>query len=125
MEAVLDVDKKYIDKPRVKRLEIEYGDMNYIIVNFVEHVIDVDGRLWEYHISDQDNKSLMTLIWTFVDLDECDYWPDKSKDHAPMSTKWRIAFYDEFDVYYHKSGATSVPDNLNKLVKILKELKQV
>ena len=33
MEAVLDVDKKYIDKPGVKRLEIEYGDMNYIIVN--------------------------------------------------------------------------------------------
>ena len=125
MEAVLDIDKKYIDKPTVKRLEIEYGDMNYIIVNLIEHVIDVDGQLWKYYISDEDNKLLMELIWTFVDLDEYDYWPDKSKDYTPMSIKWRIAFYDEFDVYYHKSGATGVPDNLNKLVKILKELKKV
>ena len=58
MEAVLDVEKKYIDKPSIKRVELEYGDMNYIIVNLVEHVIDVDGKLWEYKISDEDNKGL-------------------------------------------------------------------
>lgn len=125
MEAVLDVDKKYIDKPGVKRIEIEYSDMNYIIVNLVEHVIDVDGQLWEYSINEDKAKEINELIWSFADLDEYDYWPDKSKDHAPMSTKWRIAFYDEFDVYYHKSGATGVPNNLNKLVIILKELKRV
>ena len=59
MEAVLDIDKKYIDKPTVKRLEIEYGAMNYIIVNLIEHVIDVDGQLWKYYISDEDKKLLM------------------------------------------------------------------
>lgn len=124
MEAVMDIEKKYVDnKSLIKRLEIEYGEDNYIIVNLIEKVIDVDGRLWEYSINEDKAKEINEIIWSFADLDEYDYWPDKSKDHAPMSTKWRIAFYDEFDVYYHKSGATGVPDNLNKLVKILKELK--
>ena len=124
MEAVMDIEKKYVDnKSLIKRLEIEYGEDNYIIVNLIEKVIDVDGQLWEYSINEDKVKEINEIIWFFADLDEYDYWPDKSKDHAPMSTKWRIAFYDEFDVYYHKSGATGVPDNLNKLVKILKELK--
>lgn len=124
MEAVMDIEKKYVDnKSLIKRLEIEYGEDNYIIVNLIEKVIDVDGQLWEYSINEDKAKEINEIIWSFADLDEYDYWPDKSKDHAPMSTKWRIAFYDEFDVYYHKSGATGVPDNLNKLVKILKELK--
>ena len=60
---------------------------------------------------------------TFSELDEYDYWPDKSKDHAPMSPKWRLAFYDEFDTYYHKSGALSMSEDLTKLINILKELK--
>lgn len=123
MEAVLDVDKKYIDKPGVKRLEIEYGDMNYIIVNLDAKVIDVDGKLWEYSISEKDAYTLKDLIWAFSELDEYDYWPDKSKDHAPMSPLWRISFYDEFDIYYHKSGATSTPKILEQLVDILKNLK--
>ena len=123
MEAVLDVEKKYIDKQLVKRVEIEYGDMNYIIANLEAKVIDVDGELWEYSITDEQSKKLNEIIWTFSDLDEYDYWPDKSKDHAPMSPKWRISFYDEFDTYYHKSGATGVPKELDSLVELLKGLK--
>lgn len=122
MEAVLDVEKKYIDKPSIKRLELEYGDMNYIIVNLVEKVIDVDGKLWEYEIDDEDNKSLMDLIWVFGELDDYDYWPDKSKEHKPLSTAWRVAFYDEFDTYYHTSGATGEPKELKQLVDKLKSL---
>ena len=123
MEAVLDVEKKYIDKQLVKRVEIEYGDMNYIIANLEAKVIDVDGELWEYSITDEKSKKLNEIIWTFSDLDEYDYWPDKSKDHAPMSPKWRISFYDEFDTYYHKSGATGTPKELDSLVELLKGLK--
>ena len=103
MEAVLDVEKKYIDKPSIKRVELEYGDMNYIIVNLVERVIDVDGKLWEYKISDEDNKTLMDLIWVFAELDDYDYWPDKSKEH-------------------HTSGATGEPKELKQLVDRLKSL---
>ena len=62
--------------------------------------------------------------FSIEDLDEYDYWPDKSKDHAPMSPMWRAAWYDEFDTYYHKSGALKYPDNFMKLVDILKELKK-
>ena len=123
MEAVLDVEKKYIDKPNVKRVEIEYGDMNYIIVNLEAKVIDVDGKLWEYSITDEESGLLKNLIWAFSELDEYDYWPDKSKDHAPMSPLWRISFYDEFDTYYHKSGATDTPKILEQLVDVLKNLK--
>lgn len=122
MEAVLDVEKKYIDKPSIKRLELEYGDMNYIIVNLVEKVIDVDGKLWEYEINDEDKKSLMNLIWVFGELDDYDYWPDKSKEHKPLSTAWRVAFYDEFGTYYHTSGATGEPKELKQLVDKLKSL---
>ena len=60
---------------------------------------------------------------SFKDLDEYEYWPDKSKDHAPMSPLWRISFYDEFDTYYHKSGATDTPKILEQLVDVLKNLK--
>lgn len=123
MEAVLDVDKKYIDKPCVERIEIEYGDMNYIIVNLVEHVIDVDGKLWEYAYDEEIYEKIYNLTWAFTDLDEYDYWPDKSKDHKPMSPIWRLSFRDEFDNYYHKSGATSTPRILEQLVDILKNLK--
>ena len=123
MEAVLDVEKRYIDKSLVKRVEIEYGEMNYIIVNLEAKVIDVDGELWEYSITEDKAKEINELIWSFADLDEYDYWPDKSKDHAPMSPIWRLSVYDEFDTYYHKSGATGTPSELTKLVNILKKLK--
>ena len=58
------------------------------------------------------------------EIDEYDYWPDKSKDHVPMSPMWRAAWYDEFDTYYHKSGALKYPDFFMELVKVLKELKK-
>ena len=122
MEAVLDVDKKYTYQPSIKRIEIEYGDMNYIIVNLVEHIIDVDGKLWEYAFDADTYQKIYDLTWTFADLDEYDYWPDKSKDHAPMSPIWRLSFYDEADTYYHKSGATGTPKELNRLIDILKSL---
>ena len=47
---------------------------------------------------------------------------DKSKDHEPLSTAWRVAFYDEFDTYYHTSGATGEPKELKQLVDRLKSL---
>lgn len=121
--AELDVKKMVNNKPDVKRLELEYKDMNYIIINFEAKVIDVNGELREYTIDSDTSKKLKDMIWTYEDLDEYDYWPDKSKDHAPMSPMWRLAFYDEFDTYYHKSGALSYPDNFMELVKILKNLK--
>lgn len=123
MEAVLELDKKYIDKPNIKRLEIEYGNMNYIIVNMEAKVIDVDGCLWEYTIDKEKKELLNKLIWAFTELDEYDYWPDKSKEHAALSLLWRFSFYDEFDNYYHKSGTTSTPNILNQCVDILKNLK--
>ena len=43
MAIELEVTKKVRNKPIIKRLELEYGDMNYIIVNLLENVIDVDG----------------------------------------------------------------------------------
>ena len=122
MEAVLDVEKKYIDKPCIERIEIEYGDMNYIIVNLVEHVIDVDGKLWEYKYDEDTYQRIYDLTWKFADLDEYDYWPDKSKDHKPLSPIWRLSFRDEFDTYYHKSGAIGEPNELRALVDVLKKL---
>lgn len=122
-EVELDVKKMVNNKPDVKRLELEYKDMNYIIINFEAKVVDVNGELREYSLDDETAKKIKDMIWTYEDLDEFDYWPDKSKDHAPMSPMWRLAFYDEFDTYYHKSGALSYPDNFMELVKILKNLK--
>ena len=122
-EVELDVKKMVSNKPDVKRLELEYKDMNYIIINFEAKVIDVNGELREYSLDEDEAKKIKDMIWTYEDLDEFDYWPDKSKDHAPMSPMWRLAFYDEFDTYYHKSGALSYPDNFMELVKILKNLK--
>lgn len=119
----LDVKKMVKNKPSIKRLEIEYYDMNYIIINFEAKVIDVNGELWEYSITDEVSKKIHDMLWDYAELDEFDYWPDKSKDHAPMSPKWRLAFYDEFDTYYHKSGALSYPDNFMELVDILKSLR--
>lgn len=122
-EAVLDVKKMNVSKPIIKRLEIEYKDMNYIIINLIEKVIDYNGDLWEYSIDEELSKNISNMIWSYEDLDEFDYWPDKTNDHAPMSPMWRIAWYDEFDTYYHKSGATKYPENFMDLVSVLKNLK--
>lgn len=122
-EAVLDVKKMNVSKPIIKRLEIEYKDMNYIIINLIEKVIDYNGDLWEYSIDEELSKNISNMIWSYEDLDEFDYWPDKTNDHAPMSPMWRIAWYDEFDTYYHKSGATKYPENFMDLVTVLKNLK--
>ena len=121
--AELDVKKMVRNKPNVKRLELEYKGENYIIINLEAKVIDVNGELWEYSIDEDKSQVIHNLIWDFEEIDEYDYWPDKSKDHAPMSPMWRISWYDEFDTYYHKSGALKYPDNFMKLVNILKELK--
>jgi hypothetical protein len=121
--AELDVKKQVRNKPLVKRLEIEYKDMNYIIINLEEHVIDVNGELWEYSIDSKLEKEIQNMIWDYEEIDEYDYWPDKTNEHAPMSPMWRIAWYDEYDTYYHKSGATKYPEDFMKLVDILKKLK--
>lgn len=123
MEAVLDIKKQISNQPAIKRIEIEYGEENYIIVNLVEHVIDVDGKLWEYTYDKDVYQTIYDLTWSFRELDEYEYWPDKSKDHAPMSPIWRISFYDEFNTYYHKSGALSMCLKLMELIDVLKELK--
>ena len=121
--AELDVKKMVNNKPSIKRLELEYKDINYIIINFEANVIDINGELREYSIDEKTSKEIMDKIWTYESLDEYDYWPDKTRDHAPMSPMWRLAFYDEFDTYYHKSGALSYPDNFMEIVKLLKNLK--
>lgn len=122
--AELDVKKIVKNKPQIKRIELEYKDMNYIIINLEAKVIDVNGELWEYELDEKTNQKIHDLIWEYEELDEFDYWPDKTKDHAPLSPMWRIAFYDEFDTYYHKSGALSYPPKFMELVKILKALKK-
>lgn len=122
MEAVLDVKKNVKNKPSIGRLEIEYKDMHYIIVNFNEKVIDVDGELWEYSIKNDEEETIKRMIWEYENIDEYDYWPDKTRDHKPLSPMWRIAWYDEFETYYHKSGALKYPDGFMKLVEELKSL---
>ena len=122
-EAILDIKKQVNNKPNIKRLEIDYKDMNYIIINFLEKVIDVNGELWEYTIDKKTSKKINDMIWNYEDIDEYDYWPDKTKDHAPLSPMWRIAWYDEFDTYYHKSGALKYPEKFMELIDILKTLK--
>ena len=121
--AELDVKKMVKNKPHIKRVEIEYKDMNYIIANLEEKVIDVNGDLWQYSITEDDNKKIEDMIWEYENGDEFDYWPDKTRDHAPMSPMWRISWYDEFETYYHKSGALEYPDNFMDLIDILKKLK--
>lgn len=123
MAVELEVTKKVKNKPFIKRLELEYKDLNYIIINFQEKVIDVNGDLWEYSVDNETSKKIHDLIWEYEDIDEFEYWPDKTKDHKPLSPLWRLAFYDEFDTYYHKSGATHYPDKFMELVEILKKLK--
>ncbi len=123
MATEVEVNKKSSKIVHIKRLEIEYKDMNYIIINLEENVIDVNGELWEYSIDKKDKEKIEKMIWEYKDIDEYDYWPDKTKDHEPLSPMWRISFYDEFDTYYHKSGATKYPPKLMDLVEILKELK--
>lgn len=119
----LDVKKMVRNKPKINRLELEYKDENYIIINLEKRVIDVNGNLWEYKEDVDKENVINNLIWDFVDIDEFDFWPDKSRDHAPLSPMWRISWYDEFDTYYHKSGALKYPDNFMKLVDTLKNLK--
>lgn len=119
----LDVKKMVRNKPKVKRLELEYKGENYIIINLEEKVIDVNGCLWEYKITVDKEDVINNLIWNFEEIDEFDYWPDKSKDHAPLSPMWRISWYDEYGTYYHKSGALKYPDGFMELVDVLKNLK--
>ena len=123
MATEVEVNKKSSKIVHIKRLEIEYKDMNYIIINLEENVIDVNGELWEYSIDKKTKEKIEKMIWEYKTIDEYDYWPDKTKDHEPLSPMWRISFYDEFDTYYHKSGATKYPPKLMDLVEILKELK--
>lgn len=124
-EAVLEVDKKYLDVKKIKRLELEYKDMNYIIVNLLEKVIDVNGELYEFTYKDNDYDEIIKMVWEYENLDEFDYWPDKTRDHEPLSPMWRIAWYDENDTYYHKSGATKYPDDFMKLIDKLKKLNRL
>lgn len=124
VNAELDVKKMVDNKPKIKRAELEYKDMNYIIINLEENVIDVNGELWEFIMDESKRNEIEKILWTYENLDEYDYWPDKSKDHAPMSPIWRLAFYDEFDTYYHKSGSLSYPDNFMELVNIFKGLER-
>ena len=125
MEAVLDVEKKYKEKKHVKRLELDYEDGNYIIFNLEEKVIDVDGIIYMVSIDDKKMKKIEEMIWEYKDIDEYDYWPDKTGDHPPMKILWRISFYDENEVYYHKSGVKGYPPKYMKLVQELKELKRL
>ena len=120
---VLDIEKKYSSKTKINRVELEYDDMNYIIVNFEKNVIDDNGSLREYSITDSDLANVEKLIWNYEEIDEYDYWPDKSKDHPPMATMWRIAWWDENGRYHHKSGATKYPDDFMTLVNELRKLK--
>ena len=124
MEAVLDIEKKYKEKKHIKRLELEYDDREYIIFNLEEKVIDVDGDIYMVDIDEKEIKELEKIIWEYAELDEYDYWPDKNGDHPPMGILWRISFYDEKEVYYHKSGVTKFPPNYKKLVIKLKSLKK-
>lgn len=123
MATEVEVNKNNLENLNIVKAEIEYGDMNYIIVNLKEKVIDVDGNIYEYSINEDDNKKIRDMLWEYKDLDEFDYWPDKTRDHELMSTMWRVSFYDEFENYYHKSGATMMPPKLNELINILKKLK--
>lgn len=122
MEAVLDIDKKYKDKKHIKRVELEYDDRKYIIFNLEEKVIDVDGVIYMVDVDDKELSEIEKMIWDYANMDEYDYWPDKNGDHPPMSILWRISFYDEMEVYYHKSGVTKYPDNYKALVSKLVKL---
>ena len=119
----LEVDKKYTTKSKINRVELEYGDLNYIIVNFEEKVVDNNGDIHSFNIADGKLMSIESKIWEYENIDEYDYWPDKSKDHPPLATKWRLAWWDENSSYHHKSGATKYPDEFMGLVDVLKELK--
>lgn len=124
MEAVLDVDKKYKEKKHIKRVELDYEGGNYIIFNLEEKVIDVDGIIYMVSIDDKKLSELEKMIWEYENIDEYDYWPDKSGDHPPMGLLWRISFYDENEVYYHKSGVTEYPADFKKLVSFLKKIEK-
>lgn len=120
----LDVKKMVKNKPNIKRLEIEYDAESYIIINFLARVIDVNGILWEYTISEETERFIHDSVWDYEEIDEFDYWPDKTKDHAPISPLWRMSWYDEYDTYFHKSGALKYPDKFNELIEILSKLQK-
>ncbi len=125
MEAQLEVNKKSSKRVHIKRIEIEYKDMNYIIANLEENVIDVNGELWEYSIDEDTKNKLEDMIWEYKDIDEYDYWPDKTNDHPPIKVLWRLSFYDEYETYYHKNGALKYPDKFMDLVELLKRLQSI
>jgi hypothetical protein len=110
---------------KVKRCEIEYKDMNYIIVNLMENVIDINGELYEYTISDDEKNLINDMIIEYKDMDDFEYWEDKTSETKPMPVMWRIGFYDEFDNYYHKSGALKYPPKFMELVDHLKKLNRI
>ena len=59
----LDVKKIVKNKPSIKRVEIEYKNENYIIINLEAKVIDVNGELWEYSIDDETSKLIHDMVW--------------------------------------------------------------
>lgn len=118
-----DVKKQVNNKPNIKRIELEYKDLNYIIINLEESVIDVNGSIYEYASTNETINKIKDMVWELDSIDEFDFWPDKTKDHPPMEIMWRLAFYDEFDRYYHKSGVIKYPDKFMDLVGYLKKLK--
>ena len=125
MEAVLEVNKKDIEKPNIKRAELEYGDMNYIIINLEERVIDIDGIIYEYKKDASLEEKITNMLWEYKNIDEYDYWPDKTNDHPPIKVLWRLSFYDEYETYYHKNGALKYPDKFMDLVELLKRLQSI
>lgn len=118
----LDIEKKYSSKAHINRVEIEYGDMNYIIVNFDSKVIDDNGNLREFSLDENKLQLIENRIWEYENLDEYDYWPDKSKDHPPMAIKWRLSWWDSEEKYHHKSGVTKDLIGLDELINDLKAL---
>ena len=124
MKAELKIKKKYKEKSHIKRVELDYEDRNYIIFNLEEKVIDVDGIIYMVSIDEKKIAEIEEKIWAYEHIDEYDYWPDKSGDHPPMGLLWRISFYDENEVYYHKSGVTKYPAGFKKLVSLLKGIEK-
>ena len=70
MATELEVNKKSSKRVHIKRIEIEYKDMNYIIANLEENVIDVNGELWEYSIDEDTKNKLEDMMWEYNDIDE-------------------------------------------------------
>ena len=68
MATEIETNKKSSKKVHIKRVEIEYKDMNYIIANLEENVIDVNGELWEYsRINFPENLKIDTISVSGLD----------------------------------------------------------